>query len=167
MSPAPALSRRKSLSPAVALLFGTITVGGLDILDAIIFFSFRDVAPIQIFQSIASGLLGRAAFSGGLPTAMLGALLHFFIAFIIVTVYYLASRWWPHLAQRPLVYGPLYGLIVYATMNLIVIPLSAAASGMPPLPVLINGLLIHMLGVGLPSALFAQAAHRSPHFEAS
>lgn len=96
---------------------------------------------------------------------MLGALLHFFIAFIIVTVYYLASRWWPHLEQRPLIDGPLYGLIVYATMNLIVIPLSAAASGMSPLPVLINGLSIHILGVGLPSALFARAAHRSPHFE--
>lgn len=30
----------------------------------------------------------------------------------------------------------------------------------PPLPVLINGLLIHMFGVGLPSALAAAAAPR-------
>jgi hypothetical protein len=68
----------KPLPPARALLFGTITVGGLDILDALLFFGFRGVAPIRIFQSIASGLLGRTAFDGGLSTALAGGVLHFF-----------------------------------------------------------------------------------------
>ncbi len=42
----------------------------------------------------------------------------------------------------------------------VVVPLSAAGGrgGSPPLPVLVNGLLIHAFGVGLPSALFARAA---------
>ena len=42
-------------------------------------------------------------------------------------------------------------------MNLIVIPLSAAALGSGPTPavVRVNGLLIHMFGVGLPAALIA------------
>ena len=46
-------------------------------------------------------------------------------------------------------------------MSQIVVPLSAAAprdTMFPPAPVLINLLPIHMLGVGLPSALFARAA---------
>jgi len=43
--------------------------------------------PIRIFQS-ASGLLGRAAFSGGLRTAILGGALHYFIAFMIVVPYF-------------------------------------------------------------------------------
>ena len=68
-----------------AILFGTLAVGVLDLADALIFFGLRGARPIRIFQSIAAGLLGRASFSGGVPTALLGVILHFFIAFLIVT----------------------------------------------------------------------------------
>lgn len=162
-TPDPQPAPRKTLTPAQALLFGTLTVGVLDIADALVFFGLRGVAPIRIFQSIASGLLGQASFEGGYSTAVLGGLLHFLIAFIIVAVYFLASRPLPALARRPLLYGPFYGVLVYLTMTFAVVPLSAAASGMPAPAVLTNGLLIHMLGVGLPSALFARAARRTAH----
>jgi len=141
------------------IAIGAFTVATLDILDAIVFFGIRNhVGPERIFHSIASGLLGKAAFSGGVPTAILGGILNVEIATIIVFVYYGASRLLPDLAKRPFLWGPLYGIAVYLFMNLVVIPLSAAAGGMPKLPVLINGIAIHMLGVGLPSALTARAA---------
>ena len=72
------------LSPGRAILYGTIVVGSLDAIDAIVFFGLRGVRPIRIFHSIAAGLLGRSAFQGGLATALLGAFLHFFIALTIV-----------------------------------------------------------------------------------
>jgi hypothetical protein len=151
----------KGLGVGHAILYGTLAVGILDLLDAFVFFGLRGVAPILIPQSIASGLLGRAAYDGGFGTAALGVLLHFFIAFGIVTTYVLASRRWPTLARRPFIYGPLYGILVYGVMNLIVVPLSAAVVGSKTLPVVVNGLLIHMLGVGLPGALAARMAlHR-------
>ncbi len=142
---------------------GGLVVGVLDILDAFVFFGLRGVPPIAIPQSIASGLLGRAAFRGGLPTAALGMLLHFGISFAVVSVYYAATRWLPVLARRPLVFGPLYGLVVYVVMNYVVLPLSAAVTGSGPKPaaVVVNGLLIHLLGVGLPSALFAAEGETS------
>jgi hypothetical protein len=147
------------LSPARALLFGTLTVGVLDLLDAIVFFHFRGVAPIRIPQSIAAGLLGRAAFQGGIQTAAIGVLLHFFIAFCVVAFFYRASRLVPFLVRHPWRSGALYGLLVYAFMNLVVIPMSATGGGgIPPLPIALNGILIHILGVGFPSALFARAA---------
>jgi hypothetical protein len=144
------------------LALGGLVVGTLDILDAFVFFGLRGVPLIAIPQSIASGLLGRAAYRGGLPTAALGMLLHFGISFAVVSVYYAASRWLPALARRPLVFGPLYGLVVYAVMNYAVVPLSAAVVGSGPKPaaVILNGLLIHMLGVGLPAALFGAMARR-------
>jgi hypothetical protein len=143
-----------------ALLLGTLTVGTLDILDAIIFFGLRNhVAPIRIFQSIAAGLLGRAAFSGGLGTAMLGGALHYFIAFMVVAAYFVLSRYIVMLRQRPSLYGPLYGIGVYLFMNFVVLPLSNAGSPSRALPVVFNGLLIHVFGVGLPSALFAARAN--------
>jgi hypothetical protein len=150
------------LSPAKALLFGALTVAFLDGLDAVVFFGLRGVKPILIFQSIASGLLGKAAFQGGMGTAVLGLILHVFIASSIVTTFYLVSRRFPVLAQRPFLYGPLYGLLVYLIMTQIVLPLSAVASQHRSLPVIINGVLIHLVGVGLPSALAARAATARP-----
>ena len=155
----------ESMSPRRALLLGGLTVGVLDILDAFIFFGIRGVPPLRILQAVASGVLGReAAAEGGLATAALGLLLHFFIAFVIVLVFQLASRKVPLLVKYPFVTGALYGIAVYFTMTLIVVPSSAihAVRALPSLPVMLNGLFIHVFGVGIPSALFARAALQSP-----
>ena len=146
------------LTPAHAIVFGGLTVGTLDLLDAIVFFGLRGVPPIKVLQSIASGLLGRAAYHGGVPTAALGTLLHFGIALAIVATYQALSRRLPLLTRQAVLCGMLYGLAVYVVMNFVVVPLSPAVIGPPTTPVLINGLLIHMFGVGLPSGLFARAA---------
>lgn len=150
---------RAPLTPAAALALGTLAVGALDLLDAIVFFHFRGVAAIRIPQSIAAGLLGRAAYQGGLGTAALGVLLHFFIAFSVVAVYYRISLRIPFLVRHPWRMGALYGLIVYAVMRFVVVPMSAAGAGAPPpLAVVLNGILIHVFGVGMPAALFVRAA---------
>lgn len=151
-----------SLSPAKAILYGTLVVGTLDILDALIYFGLRhDVPPIRIFHSIAAGLLGRdAARAGGLATAFLGGFLHYFIAFSIVTTFVIAGRKFPFLVRRPWLTGPIYGVLVYLFMNLVVLPLSALHStpDLSPSVGLLNGVLIHIFGIGVPSALFARAA---------
>jgi hypothetical protein len=148
------------LSGRQAVLYGTLAVGTLDALDAIVFFGLRSGArPIRIFQSIASGLLGRSSYQGGLKTAALGLALHYFIAFGIVITYFLVSRRVRLLTRHPVICGLLYGIVAYGVMNVIVLPLSKIGPpSLPPAPILANGLLIHMFGVGLPSALFARAA---------
>jgi hypothetical protein len=145
-----------------AILAGGLAVGVLDILDAFLFFGLRyGVAPTRILHSIAAGLFGRdAAIAGGPATAAIGLALHFVIAFAIVIIAYVVASTAPALVSRPLVAGPVYGLLVYAVMNYIVIPLSAAAGpgGLPATPILINGLLIHIFGVGIPAVWFARKA---------
>src|ERR1041385_4115849 len=150
-----------SRSRWVIIALGALTVGALDILDAITFFGIRNhTSPERIFQSIAAGLLGRASFSGGVATAVLGGILHFEIATIIVFTFYGLSRIIPALARRPFLWGPVYGVAVYLVMNYIVLPLSASGGGGTPkaLAVLINGVAIHIVGVGIPSAVTARAA---------
>jgi xanthine/uracil permease len=88
-------------------------------------------------------------------------MLHFCIAGIVVTTYFVASRRLPALTRRPVVYGPLYGWLVWAVMNYVVVPLSAVAMPALTLPRLINGLGIHAFGVGLRSALFARVASQT------
>jgi len=142
-----------------ALLFGTLAVGILDIVDALVFFGMRGAQPIRILQSIAAGLLGRPSFAGGWGTAALGLALHFFIAFVVVLVFMLASRHLPVLTRHAVVAGLAYGVAVYLTMTFVVVPASAAGGGgVPAWPVALNGVLIHMFGVGLPAALAARAA---------
>ena len=146
------------LGPGIAILCGTLVVGTLDALDAIVFFGYRGATPVRIFQSIAAGLLGRSAFQGDNRTAWLGVALHYLIAFLIVLVYYVISRRVRFLTDHAMVSGMAYGVAVYVVMNYIVIPLSAAIQGAFSLPVFVNGILIHMFGVGLPAALFARMA---------
>ena len=73
-------------------------------------------------------------------------------------VYHLASRLLRPLRERPRTWGPLDGIAVYFVMNFVVLPLSAAGTPRLTTPVVLNGVLIHMLGVGLPAALCARAA---------
>ena len=84
-------------------------------------------------------------------------MLHYFIAFAIVAAFVGASRYLPMLTRAPILSGLVYGVAVYLVMNLVVLPLSAAGRPSFPWPILVNGLLIHMLGVGLPSSLFARS----------
>jgi hypothetical protein len=151
---------RRIFSGMEAVVFGGLVVGLLDGLDAIVVFGLRGASPIRVFQGIAGGLLGRATFQGGLRAALLGLAIHFFIAFSIVTTYYLASRSFPILVRRPVLCGAVYGVLVYFFMNRVVIPLSAIGTVVFSLTLFINGIAIHVLGIGIPAALFvARSAH--------
>lgn len=146
----------KGSSAARAILWGGLIAGAIDITYACVFsYARRGTPPGRILQSVASGALGDAAFQGGTPTAALGLAFHFLIALIWATVYYLASRKLRVLARVPYLCGVVYGLLIFAVMNYAVIPLSAAPFGAPPpdSPAFSVGILVHMLGIGLPIAL--------------
>jgi hypothetical protein len=150
------------LRASLAILYGTLVVGTLDAIDALVFFGLRSGAtPVRIFQGIAGGWLGRATYSGGLRTAALGVATHYGIAFGIVVTYFVVSRRVRLLTRHPIPCGVVYGLLAWLFMNRVVIPLSAiGTASWPVLPVLANGLLIHVFGVGLPSAVFAALASK-------
>ncbi len=144
------------------LLLGTLIVGTLDMLDALTFFGFvRGAKLVRIPQSIAAGLLGREAFNGGAATAVLGVLLHYFIAFGIVFAYWFASRRLHVLIEHPIMMGLLFGVACFFVMSYIVIPLSASGRGPFVMSVFLNGIIGHALLVGLPAALVVSRGGRS------
>jgi hypothetical protein len=149
---------------ALTVVLATLVAGTLDITDACVYWAVtKGVSPERIFQSVASGLLGKAAFKGGAQTAALGLLLHFGIMAVMVAVYALASLRLPILTKRPVLMGVGYGLATYAVMNYVVLPLSQASHGGPfRLPVFVNGVLAHVLLVGLPIALILAWRERKP-----
>jgi Na+/alanine symporter len=129
----------------LAIAVGVVIAGTLDLLQACILFGW------DISLSIAGGLLGRQAVQSGAGTYILGVLLHFFIACSAAATYYAASRKLRFLTEHPLVCGLVFGAAVEEVMSLVVLPLSALnARGPYELHDLIQGLLVHMVVVGLP-----------------
>jgi hypothetical protein len=133
-----------------AILWGGLAAGVGDSLLALLLYR---VAPTLIYQSIASGLLGREAYRGGLATAALGVLLHFSIATAWAALFVGMSLKQPVLARRTLVSGLAFGVVVYLFMKYVVLPLSAVVRLTPFEPLAMVG---HAFLVGLPIAFFAR-----------
>jgi hypothetical protein len=150
-----------SAHPATIVLTGGLAAGTFDIVYACTFWAVtRGVAPTRIFQSVAAGLLGSAAFDGGAATAALGLALHYCIAITMAFTYYLLATRWSALSERPVFLGASYGLLLYGVMNYVVVPLSRARPA-PPDPVWISlSILVHAFLVGVPIALFTRRALR-------
>lgn len=145
------------------IVFGGLAIGLGDFLFAVIFYGvILGVMQIRIFQSVASGLLGRASFDGGIKTYILGLFLHFVVATCIATVYFLLSSRLPVLIQHAVVSGLFYGMLAYVVMNYVVIPLSRARSGTFSWRIFLPAFIAHAFLVGLPVALIARrSAKRS------
>ena len=142
---------------ARAIVAGGLAAGLLDMADALVAYKLAfGMSPVVIYQFVASGLLGKAAYTGGLPAALLGLAIHFLIAFTAATVFVLASERVPQLRRDAVGWGLAFGLAVFAVMNFVVIPLSRIGASTPPLPLIVNGLLGHAFLVGLPIALAAR-----------
>ena len=145
MSEDSALGPSGKRSALLAIAVGGLVAGALDLLQACILFGW------DIPLAIAGGLLGPPAFHGGVGTHVLGVLLHFFIALSAAAIYYAASRKLVFLREHPLVCGLFFGAAVEDVMRFIVLPLSALhAKGPYDLRDLIQGLLVHMVVIGLP-----------------
>jgi len=136
-----------------SIVYGGLVVGILDGLAATINAGLKGVSPARVFQFIASGLLGNNSYSGGASTILLGLAFHFLIAFGAVTMFYVISLRFPILWQRALLFGPIYGIIVFFVMRELVVPLSLIAKQPFSLSGLVTGIIIHILFVGLPIAL--------------
>ena len=132
-----------------------LIVGAMDITAAITQAISRGATATRLLQFVASGLIGQKAFTGGAATAALGLGLHFVIAFVLVTIFYVASGCIVLIRRYAVVAGLIYGLIVFGVMNLIVLPLSAAK----PRHSLTGDLIqtgIHMFIIGLPTSLLVR-----------
>jgi uncharacterized membrane protein YagU involved in acid resistance len=147
---------RASYPAVYAILAGGLVAGILDITYAIVAYGATGVPSRVILQSVASGWLGKGAYSGGWPVAALGLASHLALTCIMAAVFVAAARRFSPLRARPLAMGALFGLAVFAAMNYVVVPLSAAAVQPPRGVFLAGGLLAHVFLVGIPIAFFAR-----------
>lgn len=159
-TPGMSVSQKRTVSTSIrsAILYATLVAGALDALDGVVFFGLKGLNPIQVLQFIASGVLGAAAFTGGLATAGVGVLVHFSITAVIAAIYIFASQRIPALSSQWALCGLLYGAAVWAVMNLVVLPHTAVAPAPITIAALLNGIIGHAFLIGLPISYFARKA---------
>ncbi|MEQ1489731.1 MAG: hypothetical protein ABL932_04200 [Terricaulis sp.] len=115
-----------------AILLGGLLAGAFDILYAFVIYGplSYGLTPQEVLQSVASGWIGReASRAGGWDTALLGLGSHFLIATLMAATYVFAAQRFDVLRQKWVLWGFIYGLILYVAMNYVVVPLSAASTG--------------------------------------
>ena len=140
-------------------VIGGIIIGLLHlIIENWLVFSLLYKSPfVSVLQFIASAALGNAAFTGGLTTALLGVLFHFFTAFVIATVFIFSADRIPFLRRNLILGSILYGFGAFVVMDFIVLPLSAAPALPAPTPFqLIETIIDHILTIGLPLGILLQ-----------
>src|SRR5215211_7437743 len=80
--------------------------------------------PVILFQYIASGALERSAFDGGWLTAGLGIVFQLAIALSWAALFFFVYPYFSFLAKSRVLNGVAYGLLIWLTMNLLVVPMS-------------------------------------------
>ncbi|MDQ0641646.1 putative membrane protein YagU involved in acid resistance [Pedobacter sp. W3I1] len=104
------------------VLLTTLVAGTLDGLAAVIFLGKMNF--MGVFQYIASAIFGTKAFAGGIKTALIGLVLHYFIAFSFTLVFTIASTKTPVLRKNIILSGIIYGIVVWTIMTLLIVPLT-------------------------------------------
>jgi hypothetical protein len=136
------------------IALATLVAGTLDILYAVILALYFGREPGNVLRYVASGPFPSAT-EWGTAGAVLGLVVHFTLMAIMATVFVFAARRYPDLLHSPLKWGVIYGLVTYAVMNWIVVPLRFDAP-LPPKPLSIaTQLFAHIVLVGLPIAWVA------------
>ena len=141
----------------------TLVCGTLDILFAIILTLWRSKEPAAMLRVVASGPFPGAA-SWGAAGSVLGLLVHYTLMAIMVAVFVLAARSRAHLVDMPLRAALAYGVVTYAVMNLVVVPLRFPAAWPPSTLSIATQLFAHIVLLGIPLALITRRYSRRRSF---
>jgi phage shock protein PspC (stress-responsive transcriptional regulator) len=144
-------------SPVALIIGAGILAGTLNLAAAAMIFGG---SAMHGFQMIASGLLGDRAFSSGSSTAGLGVALHYAISIVAAVLYWLMATRIRLLRDYWLVGGTAFGVLAYVIMNLIVVPMSNAASPDLSARIVVEDLAAHVLAFGIPIAGVLSMARR-------
>lgn len=140
-------------------LYAGLLVFLLDGTAAVIQTDFR---ADRVFKYVASAVAGNAAFAGGGVFIVLGLILHLLVSLGWSLIFFLLYPKLPLLQGNRWLTGCLYGIVVWACMRFIIVPLSLAPQGALTLPAALTAIAIHMVCVGLPISLTAWYWFRRP-----
>ncbi|MBS1746757.1 MAG: hypothetical protein JST21_11360 [Bacteroidetes bacterium] len=142
------------MNAAKTIIVTGLIAGSLDILTAFTdYYIQTGKEPEGVLRFIASGLLGKDAFTERMIVAWFGLLFHFIIAYIFTLVFFLLYPKIKLLRINIFLTAIIIGMVIWIIMNLIVVPLSNT----PEIPFnwikSLKAMLILMCMFGLPMAI--------------
>lgn len=135
----------------------TFVAGTLDLFGAFAqnYITYQ-TPPHIILRYIASGLFGKAAFTGGVFYPLIGLLCHFLIVLACVVVYFKLFPRISFLKRNIFISALLIALVAWGVTTLFVIPLSKiGASSLQP-DAALTAIAILFFCLGLPIAFFTR-----------
>ena len=152
----PFMAQSSSPGLSTAIIRAGLIAGTLDGTAAIIQYTINGgKQPANIFRYIASGLFGKKALAGGWPMAGWGLLFHFLIAFAFTLFFFRIYPRVPWFAKNKLLTGLVYGVFVWAVMNLLVVPLSYISKFPAHIKPAAIAMMILVVCIGMPLSLLA------------
>ena len=143
------------------ILKAALIVGTLDILAACAQFYFKTgktpFKPVLTF--VASGLLGKEAFTQGDSMMLVGLLLHYCIAAAFTLFFFFTVARLRFAREQTLLTGILYGAFVWVVMNLLILPFTNTARLSKDFWNVTIGILILICCIGIPLAYLASRSH--------
>lgn len=141
-----------------AILIGGVLGGAFDLAFALVSAASNGIAPARLLQIIASGAFGNAAMDMGAAGSASGALFHFGLSLLWAALFAMIAARFRAVSAKPWLSGPIFGVIVFFAMRLVVLPLSAYPNPVRfAMPGAFYDLLSHMFLFGLPIALANRA----------
>ncbi|MFT4031883.1 MAG: hypothetical protein QM669_05655 [Siphonobacter sp.] len=135
-------------SALTAVIMAGFIAGSLDALAAVAILGKFNY--VRVFQFVASGIFGQAAFAGGFKMVLYGIIFHYFIAFTFATFFLILVVYFPILKDMPFLAGIAYGIFVWLVMNLLVLPQTHVPQDSLKLNNALINMLILILMIGLP-----------------
>jgi len=130
-----------------------LLTGTLDALGAVV--SAWNIPADSIFRYIASGIFGKAAFTGGDEMVVWGVLFHYATAFAFTTIFFLLHPMFYSWFRNSVITAIFYGIIIWAVMNLAIVPLSHIQPHPLALIPALKACSILIVCLGLPISLIA------------
>jgi hypothetical protein len=144
-----------------AILSAWLVVGTLDLFAAIIQTLINNGSVEKLLQFIASGVFGSEAFSGGLTTAVYGAIFHYAIAFGWTLLFFLVYPALKLAQQNRVLTGLVYGMVVWLVMNQVVLPLSNITQRQFDLTKAAIAAAVLIVAIGLPLSFLAHRYYKN------
>lgn len=138
------------------ILIAWLIAGTMDITAACTqYYIVTGKGPEGVLRYVASALLGKGATNGGIETPLLGLLLHYLVALIWTVIFFLLYPRLKFMQINKWITGLVYGMVVWAIMNRVVVPITAAHTGPFVLKKAAIAMGILMVCIGLPISLVA------------
>ena len=136
-----------------------LIVGTMDILAAILYFYFKtgNNGAVTIPKYIASAVFGKQAFSGGAEMILAGFVFHYTIAFAFTIFFFWLYPKIGFFSKTNLLTGIIYGVFIWAVMNLLVVPQTKIAGRPFDLVSAAINAFILVVCIGIPLACIAKS----------